>query len=188
MFEEFGRVFSGCRSFHHNVSQLTAATILVQTGNRVGLAAAVGSGVRTPDMYVNFAENGRLHIEVKAPEALQWASTVKLDDLRIAKILKHQLEHSQINSQNPGILVIGCTRFASIGRIKKIFTDTLKKFGNYHKSVAGIYLIQSKDLMIKNKNESGILSDQAVTENSLILNSHYIGENSFHKQPRYKSK
>jgi hypothetical protein len=183
VFEEFGEVFSGRKAFHHNVSQLMAATIMVQGGNRVGLAKAIGEGIRTPDMYVNFAEIGRFHIEVKAPEALQWASNTPLTDNVIELILKKHLQKGQINSNNRGILVIGCTRFGSIGRINKVFKNTIKAIGRSHRGVAGIYVLQNRDFKIIAKNGIEALPEMIPISQVFLANEHYKGDNPFRRGP-----
>lgn len=179
IFKEFGKIFSGRNSFHHNVSQLTAATILVQRGNRIGLAKAVGDGIRTPDMYINFVEVGKLHIEVKAPEILQWSSTFQITDKVIGDIVKKYFQKCQINIEKPGILVIGCTRFQNLPYIERLFRESVNKIGIFYRHVAGIYLIQNKSLVIADKNESGILAKKISASQVFIVNKNYLGENPF---------
>ena len=135
--------------------------------------------METPDMYVNFAQSGKFHIEVKAPEVLQWASKSPITFDIIHRVIVSKLKDCQINSDNPGILVIGCTRFKNIREIEQMFKDTITIVGPSYKHLSGILLLQSKSITVSKKGYDGFLLRKINISKTFIVNKHYYEYNPF---------
>jgi len=178
-FEKIGLEFRSAGQFYHNVFQLVAATLLVRSGNRVALTAPDNSGHarRTPDMYVRYMETGKFHLEVKAPESLQWGNHNSLDNELIYKILRAIINKSQINRNNKGIPILVVNRFEKQGEVYNAVTQALGRLGQGKESLAGIILIQSNLPVISRQPGDVVKVDNLSVRTDIIVNDHFSGRN-----------
>jgi hypothetical protein len=107
-FATISQSFAGGRFFHHNIAQFAAASYMIEHGNRVGLAIPEGGSQRTADLYTRTAPGEVLHIETKAPQALQWPNAILGDRHAIGQVVLKALKTAkgQLNRKKKGILVV----------------------------------------------------------------------------------
>jgi hypothetical protein len=141
-FTVLGQTFRGAKSFHHNAALFAVADYLFQQGNRIGLAIPIGNGARTPDLYTRIGRAGKLHVEVKAPQALHWPGATASDVQTITAIVKKQLHGSrgQLSRRQRGVLVIstGITDPGFGDRLQAGIAQALASKGYNYRGVAAI--------------------------------------------------
>lgn len=95
--------------FHHAATMLTAASYMVDHGNRVGFTDVGAEEGSSPDLYIDISRSERVSIEVKAPPNLQWPNFPTT--LSMERIAEAQLRSArkQITGSAGGVVVIGGT-------------------------------------------------------------------------------
>lgn len=128
------------KSFLHTSAQLITAAYLYHAGNRVGLSLEDREGVSNPDLYIRSAACGRIFLEVKAPEALQWDNRAHVSFETINKAIKDCIKRSsaQINRTHRGVLVISSSLMSNAfpALFEKSVRHTLRLKGWDHKGLA----------------------------------------------------
>ena len=168
-----------CATFHHTISQLIAASYLSDHGNRIAINSPVQDGKRSADMYMRISAQDRLHLEVKAPESLEWPNTLD-SPFRMKKRVESLLAGSrgQIGRSSPGILIIGssCISPGFFDKFGQAISSTLRsKVANYAR-VAGINLVGVDSLLLRPIRASNF-DFQANYRSQTWKNPHYFQEN-----------
>ncbi len=133
-----------CSSFHHTLSKLIAANYLNECGNIIAHNLLAPDAGRSADLYVRFSAIKKFHLEVKAPEAIEWPN--KLDQRSEMEIVVEKCllnARGQIGTSNPGVLIIGssCITRGFFENFDNAIHSTLQNKGTGHRGVAAVALV-----------------------------------------------
>jgi hypothetical protein len=168
------------KSFLHTSAQLLTAAYLYRAGNRVGLSLEDKHGEPNPDLYIRVAERGKLFLEVKAPEALQWGGEDSISTELIETAVKTCVKKSgaQINRSHHGVLIISSSCVASHypEMLEKAIQKAINSKGRDHRSLAAVVGLSPRSISFTKKNDS-TLDFNIEYHFSVTLNKYYNGEN-----------
>jgi hypothetical protein len=118
------------------------ALSLSQANNRVGLSLEDNSGQPNPDLYQRISADELRHVEVKAPNALQYPFDTTLNKALVFKHVKSTIDRSksQINRANPGVVAIGTSMFGqpAQGWLTDAALSSISKVGRNRHSLCGV--------------------------------------------------
>jgi hypothetical protein len=167
------------KSFLHTSAQLITAAYLYHAGNRVGLSLEDNQGVPNPDLYIRSAPHGKVFLEVKAPEALQWGDSVDVSEGTIQKAVKDCIKRSsyQINRAHRGVLVISSSLLSNSfpALIEKCARQTLKLKGRDHRGLAAVACLSPSNVAIDGP--SGDMRFACEFSFGVAINEHFDGDN-----------
>ncbi len=167
------------KSFLHTSAQLITAAYLYHAGNRVGLSLEDNPGVPNPDLYIKSAPHGKVFLEVKAPEALQWGEPVNVSEETIQKAVKNCIKRSssQINRAHRGVLVISSSLLSKSlpALIEKCARQTLKLKGRDHRGLAAVACLSPSNVAIDGP--PGDMRFACEFSFGVVLNEHFDGDN-----------
>lgn len=168
-----------CANFHHTIYQLIAASYLSDHGNRIAVNPPTQGGGRSADLYVRISAGERLHLEVKAPESLEWPNTLD-SRFRMKKLVETMLARSrgQIGRSNPGVLIVGssCISPGFFDRFGQAIRSTLRSKGDKYTRVAAIQLVGVDSLSLR-PTRASTFDFQASYRSQAWKNPHYFQEN-----------
>lgn len=168
-----------CSSFHHTLSQLIAASYLSDHGNKIAFNPPMPGAGRSADLYVRLSATEKLHLEVKAPEAIEWPN--ELDGRpKMKRIVEKCLSgaRGQIGTSNPGVLIIAssCIKGGFFEDFEKAIHTTLRNNGTRHRGVAAVAMVGLSELSFQTTGSNS--SDFSVVYRVVIAkNPHYIEDN-----------
>jgi hypothetical protein len=107
---------------------LSAAAYLSDVGNEIGITDTKSATGRSPDLYINTRVDGRLSIEVKAPDLFFWPAP----KLNLADTEKHihkalRSARDQLTGEEGGIVVVGASH---PGEYNDIFAKAIENVVN----------------------------------------------------------
>lgn len=175
------------KSFLHTSSKLIAAAYLYRVGNRIGLSLEDQAGQPNPDLYVRVGARDKIHLEVKAPEGLQWGGDQSISVEQIENVVRTCIKKStsQINRSSRGILIISSSllshRFPAL--LESAIQNALKSKGRNHRSLAAV-VGMSPSTFDMTTQSVGTIACNAGFQFSVTLNGYYSGKNPVVTQSR----
>ena len=130
-------------------------------------------------MYIRISAGERLHLEVKAPESLEWPNTLDAR-FRMKRLVETMLARSrgQIGRSNPGVLIVGssCISPGFFDRFGHAIRSTLRSKGDKYTRVAAIQLVGVDSLSL-HPTRASTFDFQASYRSEAWRNPHYFQEN-----------